>query len=176
MYKYKALKINGKRIDEHRHVMQLHLGRKLLKNEVVRHRDKNTLNNVIENLYLITRQEQVKEQLAAGEMSASILESQKRKAAGIKKFKKKWHPKDWVPKPIGRPTGSIQKKAVVKIEYGKESLPKKEKIYETKIVDTSKMISLRLDKKTTIYIKESTSQSEIDRIIKKHELKKIKSP
>ena len=47
---------NGKRIfiDEHRHVMEQFLRRKLKKNEVVHHKDGNKLNNNIENLQLMT--------------------------------------------------------------------------------------------------------------------------
>lgn len=37
MNKYKALKINGKKIDEHRLIMEKILGRKLQRNEVIHH-------------------------------------------------------------------------------------------------------------------------------------------
>ena len=36
-YRYKAIKINGIKIDEHRHIMELYLGRKLRSDEAVHH-------------------------------------------------------------------------------------------------------------------------------------------
>jgi hypothetical protein len=50
MTKYKKIKIYGKTIDEHRHIMQEHLGRKLHRNEVVHHINGDARDNRIENL------------------------------------------------------------------------------------------------------------------------------
>jgi len=47
-------------IAEHRLVMENHIGRFLTKNEVVHHKDENTLNNSIENLQIMTPSEHVK--------------------------------------------------------------------------------------------------------------------
>lgn len=44
--------INGRRIYEHRHVMEMALGRKLKRNEHVHHKDGNRINNNISNLEL----------------------------------------------------------------------------------------------------------------------------
>lgn len=55
--KYKAMKVRGKRIDEHRLIMQNVLGRKLARNEVVHHIDGNKSNNSLENLVVMTRSE-----------------------------------------------------------------------------------------------------------------------
>ena len=57
MNKYKACKINGKHIDEHRLVMEQHLGRKLDRHEVVHHKNGNKLDNRIENLEVMSLSE-----------------------------------------------------------------------------------------------------------------------
>lgn len=54
---YKYIRVNGKDIGEHILVMTKHLGRRLKRNEVVHHVDGNKLNNSLENLQLMTRQE-----------------------------------------------------------------------------------------------------------------------
>ena len=51
------MKVNGKRIDEHRFIVEKTLGRKLSRDEVVHHVDGNKLNNKIENLVVMTRSE-----------------------------------------------------------------------------------------------------------------------
>lgn len=54
---YRMIYVDGKRFYEHRYVMEQYLGRKLNRNEHVHHIDGNTINNVIENLELITASE-----------------------------------------------------------------------------------------------------------------------
>ena len=51
-YKYKKIKVNGKAVDEHRHIMEVYLGRNLGRKEVVHHKDEDTRNNDISNLEL----------------------------------------------------------------------------------------------------------------------------
>ena len=61
MTKYKKLKLkDGSTIDEHRYVMEQHLGRKLLHNEIVHHIDENKSNNNISNLQIMSKSEHSK--------------------------------------------------------------------------------------------------------------------
>lgn len=50
---YIAIFVDGKRMYQHRYVMEQHLGRKLLRSEVVHHMDGNKQNNDISNLELV---------------------------------------------------------------------------------------------------------------------------
>jgi hypothetical protein len=56
-YRYVAKKINNKRIDEHRMIMQEHLNRELTCNEIVHHLNGNKKDNRLENLQLMQRSE-----------------------------------------------------------------------------------------------------------------------
>lgn len=60
MTKYKAIKVNGVKIDEHRYIMETHLDRKLSTNEVVHHRNEDSRDNRIENLQVMSRSEHAK--------------------------------------------------------------------------------------------------------------------
>ena len=57
MNNYKAIKVNGKKVDEHRYVMEQYLGRPLCRDEVVHHKDGDKSNNDIENLELMSLSE-----------------------------------------------------------------------------------------------------------------------
>jgi len=50
---------NGKKVQEHRKVLEEYLGRKLTKHEIVHHINKNTSDNKIENLMICTRAEHI---------------------------------------------------------------------------------------------------------------------
>jgi hypothetical protein len=54
---YKRRKIKGRSIDEHRFIMESHLGRKLMRHEVVHHIDGNKRNNSLSNLQLLSNRE-----------------------------------------------------------------------------------------------------------------------
>ena len=57
MTKYKAIKVNGKKVDEHRYIMEQALGRPLTRNEGVHHKNGDPRDNRLENLELMTRAE-----------------------------------------------------------------------------------------------------------------------
>lgn len=61
MSNYKAIKVNGKKMDEHRYIMEQHLGRQLARDEVVHHKDGDKSNNEIENLELMSLSEHTRQ-------------------------------------------------------------------------------------------------------------------
>ena len=57
---YKIIRINGKPVPEHRYIMEQYLGRKLERNEVVHHKNRNRQDNRISNLQVMTVTEHLK--------------------------------------------------------------------------------------------------------------------
>jgi hypothetical protein len=60
MNKYKAIKVDGKRYDEHRYLIQKKLGKKLPFNTVVHHIDEDKSNNSLDNLQTMSRSKHAK--------------------------------------------------------------------------------------------------------------------
>ena len=57
---YRVHGIMGKYVFEHRRIMENYLGRKLLPNEVVHHKNENKLDNRIKNLQIMSKNEHMK--------------------------------------------------------------------------------------------------------------------
>ena len=89
MNKYKAIKVNGVKYDEHRFIMEQHLGRKLASDEVVHHKDGNKQNNSIENLVIMPRSEHSREHLLGKKMSQETKQKISDALAGKKSLSRK---------------------------------------------------------------------------------------
>lgn len=54
---YRLIRVNGKRVSEHRHIMEQHLGRKLKRSEQIHHINGDSLDNRVENMMVLTNAE-----------------------------------------------------------------------------------------------------------------------
>jgi hypothetical protein len=71
---YRAAKVEGRRIDMHRRIMEQHLGRRLTRGEIVHHINGDKMDNRIENLQIMSRSEHTKHHIAAGDY-VSVLDA-----------------------------------------------------------------------------------------------------
>ncbi len=84
-YRYKKVRNGDSLRDQHRIVMEAHLGRKLTTNEVVHHKNGDGFDNRLENLELLTRAEHSRRHRLNGDtgvMSPEAIERQRRRYQG----------------------------------------------------------------------------------------------
>jgi hypothetical protein len=72
------ISVNGIRRPEHRHLMEMHLGRTLEPHEVVHHVDRNPINNDLTNLVVLDRSEHARLHFAGQKVRRWTTEEQQR--------------------------------------------------------------------------------------------------
>jgi hypothetical protein len=78
---HRFISVNGKRIAEHRHVVEQREGRKLGSDEIIHHVDGDPLNNQSDNLVILTRSEHMRLHMAGRRVRKWTVEEQTRAGA-----------------------------------------------------------------------------------------------
>lgn len=82
MNNYKKIRTSDGLIDEHRLIMERHLGRKLLNSEIVHHKDGDKSNNDLENLEVMSRSEHSRSHRLGNSMPIEVREKISRTKTG----------------------------------------------------------------------------------------------
>lgn len=82
MNRYKAVKIDGKKRDYHRYIMEQELGRKLRPDEVVHHKNNDSKDNRIENLEVMLLSEHTRLHHANRKQSLEVRKAQSERMKG----------------------------------------------------------------------------------------------
>ena len=82
MSRYKKIRTSEGLIDEHRLIMEKYLGRKLLSNEIVHHKDGDKSNNDLENLEVMSRSEHSRSHRLGNGMPIEVREKISRTKTG----------------------------------------------------------------------------------------------
>ena len=80
---YRAIKVDGRKVDYHRYIMQEHLGRPLKRSEVVHHKNGDKRDNRIENLEVMTLAEHTREHMKGRKQSEKVRQEKSKRMTGV---------------------------------------------------------------------------------------------